>query len=816
MLLTLRHALRMLRNNPGFTLVAIGSLTIGIGFTSASFSIADVLLLRPMPVLEPSRVVAVTPAHQGAFGADSTLSYPDYRDLRDHNRSFDGLIASDLTSFGFSRDAATLPKVTYGAFVSGNYFRVLGVQPVLGRAFVDSEDGPGGRDAVVVLGHDFWASQFNSDPSAVGSTVRLNGVECTVIGVAGREFSGVNQMVNESLFLPISMLPRLEPVNALERRDLRWFTIKGRLKPGVSVAQANADASAIAARLGELYPETNKNRGVQVETELQNRVEQVPPQAAMAVLQGVFAICVLLVACANVAGLLLSRARARSREMAVRLAIGGSRGALVRQLLAENLVLAMAGGAAGILLAYDITDFFNRIPVPSDVPINLHAAIDQRILLFTLVVSIASTFVFGLAPALKTTRVDLIPALKATTGAGGGRQHFWGRNAMVVGQVALSLLLLVVCAVSGSALHQQLAMGPGFRTDHLYLTGFDTQPVHYSEEQTRKFYRELLERTRRAPGVRSAALSSGVPLGFDFASTSFVPEGYTPARGQQAFNAMNFLVSDGYFATQGLRLIRGRGFLETDRADTPRVAVVNAHFAEHYWPGQDAVGKRFHLRDATGRLVTIVGIAETAKYVWIAEPPLDYFYLPYTQYGVSAMTVLAESDRADAAPLGAVVREVVRKIDPAIPVVGGRTMHDFYTQRAVKTSAIIGQVILALGIMGLVLAMVGLYALIAYSVSRRAREIGIRMAIGADRRGVLQMVLRQGLNLGAAGVALGLALSMLACRALASSMWLLAGSVDYAILPAVALPVLAVTLMAAYIPARRASLIDPMNALREE
>lgn len=806
----------MLRRNPGFTLVAIGSLAIGIGATSASFSIADVLMLRPLPVLEPSQVVTVTPANQGAFGANATISYPDYRDFRDKNRTFEGLIATSFAPFGFSPNPTALAKVVYGTFVSGNFFHTLGVQPTQGRAFLESEDQAVGRDAVVILGYDFWLSQFNASPSVLGSSIRLNGIECKVVGVAPEGFTGVDNMVRPALFVPMAMLPRLSGNNPLEQRDLRWFMVRGRLKPGVSVAQANADLGAIAARLEQLYPKTNLNRKVQVQTELQFRVKQVPPQAALALMQSFLALCVLLVACANVAGLLLCRARGRSREMAVRLAIGAGRGALIRQLFVENLLLAIAGGLAGILLAYSITDFFNAIPIPTNVPVSLKAAIDQRVLLLTLAVSILSTFVFGLAPALQTTRIDLVPSLKAADADSGGRRRFWGRNLIVAGQVALSLVLLVVSAVLWRGFRDQLAQGTGSRTDHLYLTHFDTQPIHYSVEQTRRFYKDLLDQTRLAPGVISAALASDVPMGVNQSNTGVVPEGYSLAPGQQAFSTLNYYVSDGYFATQGVRILRGREFLKTDRADAPLVAVVNTQFAEHFWPKQDALGKRFHLHEATGPLVEVVGIAETGKYVWISEPPLDFIYLPYMQHDLAALTILAESSTPDAANLAPVLREVVRKIDPTMPVVGARTMQDFFTQRAVKTPSILVEVTASLGLMGLVLAMVGLYALVAYSVSRRSREIGIRMAIGADRAGVLRMVLRQGLVLGSIGTGAGLILSVLACRGLTSGIWVLAGHMNYALLPAIAVPLLGITLLAAYVPARRASLIDPMRALRDE
>jgi macrolide transport system ATP-binding/permease protein len=816
MLGSLRYALRTLRKAPGFTLVAICSLAIGIGVTSATFSISDALLLRPLPVLEPSRVVSITPASQGAFGVNAALSYPDYRDLRDGNRTFEGLIATSFTPLGFSPDATALPKVTYGAFVSGNYFRTLGVQPALGRAFLDSEDQAAGRDPVVVLGHDFWVSQFNASPSAVGSTLRLNGIECGIIGVAPEQFTGTDQFLKPALFVPLAMSPRLGRENLLERRDIRWITVKGRLKHGIGVAQANADLSAIAARLEQLYPQTNHNQKVQVQSELQLRVRQGPPNAMLAGLQAVLAICVLLVACANVAGLLLSRARARTREMAVRLAIGAGRGALVRQLLVENLLLALAGGLAGIAVANFNVSVFNSIPIPTDVPLSLKAAIDQRVLLFTLAVCILSTFLFGLAPALQATRLDLVSSLKAADADSGRRRRLWGRNLIVVSQVALSLVLLVVSAIVWQGFRDQLAQGPGFRTDHLYLTGFDTEPSRYSEEQTRRFYKDLLDHTRSAPGVRSAALASDVPLGFNQSNIGVVPEGYSLPPGQQALNVLNYYVSDGYFATLRIPILRGRGFLESDRADTPRVAVVNTQFANHYWPKQDALGKRFHLHTATGPLVQVVGIAETGKYVWIAEPPLDFIYLPHTQYANSALMVLAESSAPDAAILAPVLRQVVRAIDPAMPYSSARTMRDFFTQRAVKTPNMLVAVIAGLGLMGLVLAMVGLYGLVAYTVSRRSREIGIRMAIGADRPGVIRMVLRQGLVLGSMGVGAGLILSLLAARALASGSWVTSGPLNYALLPAVAAPLLLVTLLAAYVPARRASLIDPMRALREE
>jgi predicted permease len=815
MLKSLCHAVRLLLKAPGFTLVSVSSLAIGIGATSAMFSFSDALLLRPLPVFEPTRIAAVTTS-TGEIFANTALSYPDYRDLRDGNRSFNGLMAASGASLGFKLDAASLPKVTYGMYVSGNFFRVLGVQPDLGRGFLESEDQAVGRDAVVVLGHDFWVNQFKASPSAVGSTIWVNNVPLTIVGVAPEQFTGIDQYVKYAMFIPLAMSPRLGGDSALEKRDIRWLTVKGRLKPGVSIAQASADLTSIGARLEQLYPQTNRGNHVDVQTEVQLRIKQSPPNAALVVMLLMLAFAVLLVACANVTGLLLSRARARTREMAVRLAIGAARGALIRQLLLENLLLAIAGGLAGVGVAYAGTSFFNSIPIPIDIPLAFHVSVDQRMLLFTIGASLISTFLFGLTPALQTTRLDLVSALKAADADSAGKRRLWGRNSIVVGQVALSLVLLIVSAVLLQGFRGELQQGPGFRTDHLWLTSFDTTPVHYTDDQTRRFYKEVLDKTRLAPGVRSAALISGIPL-LGGGGVNVVPEGYTMPPKQESISVPNFYVSDGYFGTGGIPILRGRAFLDSDRQDTPQVAVVNEQFAHHYWPHEDAVGKRFHLKSATGPIVQIVGIAKMAKYFWIAEPPQDFIYLPYTQEKNPAMTIMAETDAPDAATLAPVLRDVVHRIDPDMPVSNARTMEDYYQQRAIKTPNIISESVAGLGTMGLILAMVGLYGLIAYSVSQRRREIGIRMAIGADRQKVIRMILRQGLMLGSIGIALGLIASFFVCRAVISVAWVATfDHLNYALFPLIAIPLLLITLAATYAPARRASLVDPMRALRDE
>jgi putative ABC transport system permease protein len=814
MLISLHYALRVLRKDPGFTAVAICSLALGIGATSAMFTFADAVLLRPLPVPEPDRVVAISvkTASSAPVGLSRTISYPDYADFRDRNRSFEGMVAASPATFGFSPGPGTLPRIKAGQYVSANYFRVLGVEPALGRDFRPDEDRVEGRDAVVILSHNFWAGQFGRSRSVLGSRIRLNGIDFSVIGVEPESFTGID--TGPAVYIPLAMSPRLGHGD-LHSRDIGWLSVRGRLRPGVSVEQARADIGGIAFGLDKLDPLTDRVRRIEVQTELQLRVEQSPPTAAMMIMLALLALAVLLVACANVAGLLLSRARARSREIALRLAIGASRGALVRQLLLESLLVAIAGGLGGVLVADQGARFFASMPFPSELGFSIGATVDHRALLFTLLVSMMSTVFFGLGPALRITRPNLVSALKAGD-ADSGKRRLWGRNTIVASQVALSLVLLVISAVLVEGFRYELAQGAGFRPDRLFLSSFDTQLARYSENQTQQFYERLLERTRSAPGVRSAALTSSLPL-WSWDTIGVIPEGYRLPPGEQAPTAFNHYVSDGYFSTMGVRVLQGRGLLESDRENSPLVAVVNDHLANRYWPKGDALGKRFHLTGATGPLVEIVGIAKAAKVFFISEPPADVVYLPFRQHTRSGLTLVAESDTTDAATIAPVLREVVQRLDPDMPVFDIRTMHDFYTQRAVKLPNMTVEIVAAMGLIGLLLAVTGLYGLIAYSVSRRTREIGIRMAIGADRSKVVRMVLGQGLKLGAIGVAAGLVVSVAACRAMTSATWFLTfDRVNPLIFAVIALLLLAITTLAAWAPARHASRIDPMRALRDE
>ena len=816
----LRIGYRMLLKNPGFTLVAVVSLAIGIGVNSAMFSFADALLLRPLPVLRPSEIVTVGSDAAGGFLADrlSFVSYRDYLDFCHQSKTFDGLVAFKLSTFGFSPQPGALPHMKMGMLVSGNFFSVLGVEPELGRGFLPEEDHFPGRDAVVVLGHAFWEKELAADRSITGRRVRLNGAEFTVIGVAPERFTGMDQFVQPAFFVPAMMCNRIASnatSNLLEARDQRVFTVKGRLKPGVTIAQAQAELTVIAKALEQAYPETNRNQGVGVRTELEARFKQSPENAKLVGMLVVLAAAVLLVACANIASLLLSRARVRGREIAVRLAIGAGRFRLIRQLLTESLLIALAGGLAGLAVGYAGIVFFRTLKIPTDLPVVFSIQLDQRVLVASLAISVLSVLFFGLAPAIQITRADVVSALKTAGADTPGRRRIWGRNLLVVGQVAASLVLLAVATLMFRGFRHDLLTDQGFRRDHLMMMTFDPGLVHYSEEQTQRFFQQLVERTRLAPGVRSATLAETVPMdSTTVRGTSILPEGFQFPRGTESTNVLENTVDENYFDTLAVPILRGRAFRATDKADTPLVAVVNETLAKHYWPNQDAVGKRIRMDNRNGKWVEIVGVARNGKYLFISEPPdIEYVYFPLAQHPKAQMTLMAESS-GDSAGLAAPMREVVRSLDANQPIYNVRTMEELFRIRAVSTPNFIVETVGAMGLMGLVLSVVGLYGLVAYAASRQTREIGIRLAIGAQRSSVLGMVMRQGLVLALSGIGIGLVASFGAERLLNSIFS--GGRTDPAGYLLVAVVLLAVTALGAYIPARRASRVDPMRALRYE
>jgi putative ABC transport system permease protein len=640
----IRFALRVLLKTPAFSLVAILSLALGIGANSAMFSIADAMLLRPLPVMHPSEVVTVDSVTQSSsFGG---MSYPDYVDFRDHAKSFNGLVAYALSPFAFTSKAGALPQVKYGFLVSGNLLHVMGVEPALGRDFRPDESKVPGRDAVVILSYSFWQQQFGGNRGVIGRRVRLNGAYFTVVGVTPESFTGMDQYLRPAMFVPIMMAGRLSANpndNPIANRADRRFEVKGRLSPGVSIAQAQAELAGIAKGLEQTYPRLDRDRGIAVRTELQARVEQSPPDATLSVMLMGLAALVLLVACANVANLLLSRARGRSREMAVRLAIGAGRMRLIRQLLTESVLIGTAGGLLGLAIADVVIRVTAQLPMPSDLPIVLSIHLGARVLVFSIAVSLGSVLLFGLVPAIQTSRTDLVRALKAADADSTGKRRLWGRNLLVVGQVAMSLVLLAVATTIYRGFVVQLGQGAGFRTDHLLLMSFDPTIVGYSPAATQQFYKQLVDRAAAIPGVQSAALAENIPMAPTQDMRTIVPEGYQFPKGQQGASIFTSFVDEPFFDTLAIPIVRGRSFRETDSATAPRVAVVNQVLAARYWPNQDPIGKRFRLNDPTGPWVQVVGIAKTSKYVWIAEPPLPFLYLPITQESPARLTLAVES-----------------------------------------------------------------------------------------------------------------------------------------------------------------------------
>jgi macrolide transport system ATP-binding/permease protein len=814
------YAIRSLRRTPGLTAFVVITLALGIGMTSGTFSMVDALIFRPYPVPHPNGVVTlVGTTHDTSF---DNFSYREYLDLRDKTTSYDGVIANaDMEAVGFSAEPTATPRIKGGMMVSSNYFRVLGVEPRLGRGFRDDEDQVPGRDAVMVLGPAFWKHEFASDPGVVGKTVRLNGTNFIVIGVAPESFPGMLIFGHPDFYMPLAMArvfssnPRK---NFFEDRDDRELNVKARLKPGITPQQAQNELAVLAQNLEREYPQVNRGRGAALHTQFEMRTRGDDVNWKFAVIFVTLALAVLLVACTNVAGLLLSRARSRTREIAVRLAIGAGRFRLIRLLLTESLVLAFLGGLAGIAIGYGVVQWFHSkqsIVLMTDLPVAIPFQMDTRVLLASIALSALSALLCGLVPALQSTRTDLVNGLKSADVDLPGRKRLWGRNVLVVAQVATSLMLLTASFLMVRGFQHSLLDGTGFAKDHLLMTSFDPRLMQYNADQTQQFYKQLAEGVREAPGVQSEALTQNIPLGEDgYDGVAFVPDGFQMPRDRENFTSTMDTVNEGYFQTMGIAILRGRAFLPSDTAGAPRVAVVNAQFAKHYWPARDAVGQHIRLDNHAGPLVEIVGVAQTIKYQATFEKPIDFLYLPLTQHPVGRMTLMLRSS-GDPQQLVSSVKDVVRTLDANMPMLETRAYDDFYLNQAVKGPEIATDLVGTMGLVGLVLAVAGLYGLVAYNVSRRTREIGIRMALGAAGSDVLRLVLGKGLMLVGIGVLIGLAMGS-GVERLMNSMLFNAGGVDL-VAYAIVVPLLfLVTMLAAYLPARRALRIAPTQALRYE
>jgi len=814
----LRFAWRSLRRTSGLTAFVVITLALGIGMTSATFSMVDALIFRPYPVPHPSNVVSLAgTTHDSAI---EDFSYREYMDIRDNTKSYDGVIAyADMQAVGYSAETGVTPRVKGGMMVSGNFFQVLGVEPRLGRGFRADEDQVPGRNAVVVLGPDFWRHEFAADPAVVGRTIRLNGTPFTVIGVAPDSFPGLLVFGHPDLYVPLAMAHVFSTnidKNFFEDRDDRELNVKARLKPDASLQDARNELALLAKGFERDYPKVTRSRGAAVYTQFQTRTAE-DQNWKFGVVFAILGLAVLLVACTNVAGLLLSRARERAREIAVRLALGAGRLRLIRLLLTESLILAILGGVAGIAIGYGVIEWFHSkdtIIFATELPVAVPFQMDTRVLLLCVGLAVLSAFLCGLAPALQSTRVDLVNALKSADVDVPGRKRLWGRNMLVVAQVATSLMLLTASFLMARAFQHDLLVGTGFTKDHLLMTSFDPRLIQYNATQTQQFYRLLAERMRETPGVQSVALTQNIPMGTDeFDGVTFVPDGFTMPPDRANFTSTMDTIDEGYFQTMGVPILRGRAFLATDTADAPRVAIVNAHFAKHYWPGGDAVGKRIRLDNSAGAPVEIVGIAETIKYQTMSDP-MDFVYMPLAQHPVARMVLMLRSS-GDPLQLVQPVKDAVRSLDPNLPLLHTQAYEEFYLNQAVRGPQIAIDLVGTMGLVGLLLAVAGLYGLVAYNVSRRTREIGIRIALGALRADVLRLVMGKGFVLVGIGTGLGLVMGF-ALERLMNSMLFNSGGVDVVAYLIVVPSLFLVAMLAAYVPARRACRIAPTQALRYE
>jgi predicted permease len=816
----------MLAKSPGFTAVAVLTLALGIGLNTSIFSIVNAVLFRPLPVREPERLAGVYNLEPREFITHTPMAYPDYRDLRDRAQSFEGVLAYSLTPLALERGDES--EFVFGEAVSGNYFTTLGVRPALGRLLLPEDDVHRGAHPVAVLSHGAWQRRFGGDSGIVGREIRLNGHTFTVLGVATPEFTGLLRGIAPELWVPMAMHPTLhapttvtvedqtaKDVPALDHRGRRWVWVMARLKSGVTLAQADAEARSIGRRLAEEYPQTNRERSVGLlaanDVKVLPGVDKVLYGASFVLLGAVG--MVLLVASANVANMLLARATGRRKEIAVRLALGASRWRLVRQLLTESLLLSLAGGGAGLLLAAWSNAALNSLRLPLPVQIALGLALDGRVLVFTTLVAAATAVLFGLAPAMQTARTDLVAALKEEgTRAAGTRAKRRVQNAFIVAQVAVSLVLLICAGLSVRSMQNAHRIDPGFEPRGIILQSFQPALRGYSQPQIENYFRTLTERIRALPGVESVALASHVPLSFEVRTERAAAEGQDAGPERDWPEVDSSQVGPGYFATMRIPILRGREFAERDTPASPRVAIGNEALARRFWPGQDAIGKRVRM-EQNGPYFEIVGVARNGKYRTLGEEPRPFLYLALLQDHPKGPEVLVRT-AGDPAPLIAAVRREARQLDEKVPVVGVRTLED-----AISVSLLLprgGATLFGLfGLLGLALACVGLYGVLAYVVSQRTHEIGLRVALGAQAGDILRLVVGQGARLTLAGMALGFAGAAAATRVLQGILYGISPT-DGLTFAGVGGVLLGVALVACWIPARRATRVDPMVALRYE
>jgi predicted permease len=806
----LRYALRLLRRNPLFTLTAALSLAIGIGANTTIFSLANALLFQPPAgVADANRIVDIGRSQEGS-GFDNN-SYPNFLDIRTRNRVFTDVYAFRFDPQPMSLGNASGAERIFGGLVSNNYFDVLGVRPSLGRLLSRNDPSGAGASPIAVLSHNFWTRRFHADPSVVGRKIDLNGHPFTIAGVAPEGFHGTT-LLTPDLWAPMNMVaeasPRLE-ASMLTSRESAWLLMGGRLKPGVSMQQAQAELTMLGKALEREYPDANKGRGFKVAALSPIPGNGAPVAVFMAGLMVVVGL-VLAVACANVAGILLARATSRRREIAVRLALGAGRARLVRQLLVETLVLFAGGAALGLALAQLMTRVLVSLLPVLPVPLSLAPSIDARAILFTMGLSFVAAILSGLAPAFHASKRDVVTGLKSDLG---GPERMRLRNAFVVAQVALSIVLVAGGALFVRALQRAATIDPGFDPHGVELASLDLALGGYTDETGPLFARQLVERVRATPGVANASLAVQIPLGLGGMGLGRLMLPGADREHDSIETDWN-VVEPGYFATMRTPLLRGRDFTDADRANTQWVAIVNQRMAKQLWPNQDPIGKTLvQVRGPEDqRALTVIGVARDGKYRFLGEEPAPFIYVPMQQQYQSRMTIVARSTQGQR--LAGELRALLASMNPHLPIVTSQTLDD-YAAFGLLPQRIAASVSGSLGLVGLLLAAIGIYGVTAYLVTSRTREIGIRMALGAQPGDVIRLVLRQGMRLVLIGVAIGIALAMGASR-LIQSLLFGVGAADPIAFMFATTAFLAIGAVACWLPARKATTIEAMEALRAE
>jgi predicted permease len=825
MISDLKYAFRWLGRSPGFALVAIVSLGLGIGANTAMFSLVDAVLLRPIPVQDPGTLVDVFTS--GGDGDEyATTSYPDFLDLRAQNSVF-----SDMT--GYTPMFAPLnlgdrARLVMGQVVTSNHFDMLGIRPFMGRMLQRSDDEPG-AERVVVISHRMWRTEFGSDAAIIGRTLQLRGLPYAIVGVAPPSFPGVIPLFTPELWLPVSHNEEVEPAGInwntpspgatrLERRGSRWLFVKGRLKPGTSIAEARANVALLGSQLAAAYPASNRN--ARMSAVASNDVRLLVPQAGgpiSAGSAGIMAVVglVLLIACANVAGMLLARASSRTREISVRLAVGAGRAQIIRQMLCEGLVLGACGAVVAVALAWTLLRLLLSIKLPLPGVIALDVPLDLRVLAFAVAVAVAAGLLAALTPAWKASSMRLAADLRGDIASARLAGRRWAlRDLLVVSQLSLTAVLLVIAGLLLRSLAESESADVGFRTSGLASLSVDTDMVRYSPERAEQFWQQALERVKAIPGVTSAALATPrLPFDVNFSRTSIKVDSkdYGPDDSGDLVGEVS--VSPDYFATLGVPIIEGRGITDADRQGSPVVAVVNETMARRLWPGQRAVGQTFQRSVGDGTKFQVVGIAKDHRMYTVAESPSPNLHLAAAQRPSRYNFVLAHTN-GDAAHLLAAMRRELLAIESGLVFIGSATMESSMAMSLLpqRVAAVLAA---SFGAVGTLLAAIGLYGVIAFSVARRTREIGVRVAIGAAARDVLALVMRQGLTLALIGAAVGLVLAALAASALGSILYGVSSFDPIAWGAAIAVT-LGAAAAANYIPARRAMHLDPVVALRTE